>query len=78
MPIFCKYTAWLQTGADSTLGHVIRRQQIEQQLFIGSHNETLSVAAIMVSLVRSIVDTSRPFQFQKSSQLFIRVHDVRL
>ena len=48
MPIFGNYTAWLQTGADSTLGHVIRRQQIEQQLFIGSHNETLSVVAMCV------------------------------
>ena len=46
---FLQVPAWLQSGADSTLGLCIRRQQIEQQLFIGSHNETLSVSGMCVS-----------------------------
>jgi hypothetical protein len=44
--------------------------------FIRTHNITLAAnAAIMVSIVRSIVDTNRSFQFHKRSQLFICVHN---
>jgi len=46
------------------------------QLFIRARNDTLSaIAAIMVSIVRSIGGYKGPLQFQKRSQLFICVHD---